>query len=103
MGQPTRSHQRVSHAEYIGMGGDTRGSETSQYPEEKKSNEIPQVAASERGSAKTRALAPWGCGTRTWGLVAARGSNWNAARYRVKAPYPKAKATPRVSLVGRNT
>ena len=31
----------------------TRGSETSQYPEEKKSNEIPSVAASERGRAQT--------------------------------------------------
>ena len=29
--------------------GRTRGSETSQYPEEKKSNEIPKVAASEMG------------------------------------------------------
>ena len=33
--------------------GDTRGSETSQYPEEKKSTEIPRVAASERGGAQT--------------------------------------------------
>ncbi len=32
----------------------TRGSETSQYPEEEKSNEIPSVAASERGRAQTR-------------------------------------------------
>ena len=32
----------------------TRGSETSQYPEEKKSKEIPSVAASERGGAQTR-------------------------------------------------
>ena len=29
----------------------TRGSETSQYPEEEKSTEIPLVAASERGTA----------------------------------------------------
>ena len=29
----------------------TRGSETSQYPEEEKSNEIPLVVASERGIA----------------------------------------------------
>jgi hypothetical protein len=29
----------------------TRGSETSQYPEEKKSTEIPPVVASERGIA----------------------------------------------------
>jgi hypothetical protein len=31
----------------------TRGSETSQYPEEEKSNEILLVAASERGEAQT--------------------------------------------------
>ncbi len=31
----------------------TRGSEASQYPEEKKSTEIPRVAASERGRAQT--------------------------------------------------
>ena len=30
---------------------ETRGTETSQYPEEKKSTETPSVAASERGSA----------------------------------------------------
>ena len=39
----------------------TRGTETSQYPEEKKSIEIPQVAASERGGAQTRAFGPGGC------------------------------------------
>jgi hypothetical protein len=31
----------------------TRGSETSQYPQEEKSTEIPSVAASERGTAQT--------------------------------------------------
>jgi hypothetical protein len=34
----------------------TGGSETSQYPEENKSNEIPQVVASERGTAQTGRL-----------------------------------------------
>ena len=33
------------------MGRRTRGTETSKYPEEKKSTEIPLVAASERGLA----------------------------------------------------
>ena len=33
--------------------GQTRGSETSQYPQEEKSTEIPSVAASERGTAQT--------------------------------------------------
>ena len=31
----------------------TRGSETSQYPEEEKENSIPLVVASERGTAQT--------------------------------------------------
>jgi hypothetical protein len=50
MGKPGRGHTLSSRTEYIGAGGDTRGSETSQYPEEQKSTEIPQVAASERGN-----------------------------------------------------
>lgn len=39
--------------EFIGVVEQTRGSETSQYPMEKKSNEIPSVAASEGGRAQT--------------------------------------------------
>ena len=35
----------------IGMEGRTRGTETSNYPEEKKSTEIPKVVASEMGTA----------------------------------------------------
>jgi hypothetical protein len=47
----THSACRVSLSEYIGQEKRTRGSETSQYPEEKKSTEIPLVVASERGKA----------------------------------------------------
>ena len=39
--------------EYIDLEKRTGGSETSQYPEEKKSKEIPKVAASEMGRAQT--------------------------------------------------
>ena len=66
MGQPRSGHAGRSRTEYIGAGSDTRGSETSQYPEEEKSTEIPQVVASERGTAQTRPLAAGGCGTSTW-------------------------------------
>ncbi len=38
-------------AEYIGKWRQTRGTETSKYPEEKKTIVIPLVAASERGTA----------------------------------------------------
>ena len=40
-------------AESIGRDETTQGSETSQYLEEKKSTEIPVVAASETGTAQT--------------------------------------------------
>jgi hypothetical protein len=42
---------RSSRTEYIGAAKRTRGTETSKYPEEQKSTEIPLVAASERGPA----------------------------------------------------
>ena len=38
-------------AEFIGIQGHTRGTETSKYPEEKKTRVIPLVAASECGGA----------------------------------------------------
>ena len=53
MGQPARIHLRAPQAEHIGLMEGTRGTETSQYPEEQKSTETPLVAASERGTAQT--------------------------------------------------
>ena len=49
MGQP--GHVKRGHHAY-GMKR-TRGTETSHYPEEKKTIVIPQVVASERGEAQT--------------------------------------------------
>ena len=53
MGQPGTTGQPLVSpaAECIGRPGRTRGTETSQYPEERKSTETPSVAASERGLA----------------------------------------------------
>ena len=53
MGQPGGSHFPSPRAEHIGAAGATRGTETSKYPEEEKSNEIPLVVASERGGGQT--------------------------------------------------
>ena len=39
----------VFHTEYIGVEKQTRGLETSKYPEERTSTETPVVVASERG------------------------------------------------------
>ena len=61
-GNPMGVMSPSSWAEYIGPEKPTRGSETSQYPEEEKSNETPKVAASEMGRAQTRVRALWGYG-----------------------------------------
>ena len=53
MGKPGSRHGLSPAAEHIGSVEGTRGSETSQYPQEEKSIEIPSVAASERGRAQT--------------------------------------------------
>jgi hypothetical protein len=50
MGKPNQGHTWLLHTEYIGMQSDTRGIETSKYPEENKTKVILSVAASEEGS-----------------------------------------------------
>ena len=55
----------------------TWGSETAQYPEEKKSTEILKVAASEIGKARYQIN------------ICRSGSVWKGMRYRVIAPYTK--------------
>jgi hypothetical protein len=51
MGKPSTRNGVLLHAESIGVERYTRGTETSKYPEEKKTTVIPSVAASERGEA----------------------------------------------------
>ena len=68
MGKPFPGNAGKQRSEYIGPLSETRGSETSQYPEEEKTIVIPLVAASERGRAQTSMLASRGCGTLTWDL-----------------------------------
>ena len=97
MGQPLRGHTRRPP---LGVEG-TGGTETSQYPEEQKSHEIPLVVASERGGAQT-APAEWPASLCGWGVVRRvqrllprprgvsneqeRRSVWEGAPQRVTAP-----------------
>ena len=53
MGKPGISNVMSSLTEYIGQVRGTRRTETSKYPEEKKTKVIPIVAASEQGLAQT--------------------------------------------------
>ena len=50
-------------------GGPTQGTETSKYLQEEKSNEIPQVAASERGVAQTDSFRGIGVVGPVWGFI----------------------------------
>ena len=100
MGQPGGSHFPSPRAEHIGAAGATRGTETSKYPEEEKSNEIPLVVASERGGGQTGgcASAAGVAGPETW-EERASGTAWEGRRDRVRAPYAKRAPThpdPRV-------
>ena len=49
MGEPVLGHTKEPRL----VGGVSRGTETSKYPEENKSTEIPLVVANERGRAQT--------------------------------------------------
>ncbi len=62
MGEPP-AQRAGCLSESIGKARQTRGTETSQYPEEEKANAISRVVASETETAQTRGLAPWGCRT----------------------------------------
>ena len=84
MGEPIRSHIRISHAEYIGMEKASRGTETSKYPEEKKENSIPVVAASEVGRAQTNLFGDWGCRTLGKGVGSLAEENWKVSAKKVK-------------------
>jgi hypothetical protein len=60
MGKPSTRNGVLLITESIGDERYTRGTETSKYPEEKKTTVIPSVAASERGLAQTVWLLPDG-------------------------------------------
>ena len=101
MGEPDGGHAPSPAAQHIGCEEATRGTETSKYPEEEKSTEIPVVAASETGRCPNRhgrhslgALACRCCGGRCPGAPdPGRGHKpersrtaWEGRRHRVRAP-----------------
>jgi hypothetical protein len=53
MGKPSGRSWPLRLPERIGQGEVTRGSETSQYPQEEKATAIPLVVVSERGRGQT--------------------------------------------------
>ena len=71
--------------------GPTRGTETSQYPQEKKTTVIPRVAASESGVAQTAGVeARRGVeGSSMKQTAEATGTAWKGGPQGVRAPYGK--------------
>ena len=80
MGKPGWGHAQSGPPESIGRVQGTRGTETSQYPEEEKATAIPRVVVSERGTSLNRArvkpagVACAGSWDRPWGAADPRGS-----------------------------
>ena len=66
---------------------ETRGTETSKYPEEEKETSIPKVAASEMGRAQT--ILRYGVVDHQQCKVFIVELLWKVRRYRVKVPYTK--------------
>ena len=83
LGNPNGATPQASSLRPAAMRGQTRGTETSNYPEEKKSTEIPSVAASEAGRAQTAAMR----GRQAQSSALASEVRWKAAPERVTAPY----------------
>ena len=90
MGEPTRREPRTAAV----AAGPTRGTETSQYPQEKKTTVIPRVAASESGVAQTAGVeARRGVeGAPAKQTAEATGTAWKGGPQGVRAPYGKRKA-----------
>ena len=90
MGEPTRREPRTAAV----AAGPTRGTETSQYPQEKKTTVIPRVAASESGGAQTAGVeARRGVeGAPAKQTAEATGTAWKGGPQGVRAPYGKLKA-----------
>ena len=63
MRELSTSNVVLSYTEHIGIAKGTRGTETSQYPEEKKVKTIPKVVASEIGEAQTEGSNTFGVRT----------------------------------------
>ena len=94
---------RLSVTESIGDVKPTRGSETSQYLQEKTSTEIPLVAASEWGGAQTGEIRFSGVVGPQCGITEDSGTVWKVRQYRVTAPYTKSKMNLEASRVARPT
>ena len=92
-----------SRSEHIGARGDTQGSETSQYLEEKTSTRD-SVSSGERKRKRPNRKACFpGLRERDTARFIERGTVWKVRPQRVKAPYPKSMIGPANSQVPRDT
>ena len=107
MGEPSRGNALLPAAEPIGGQEATGGTETSKYPEERKSRRDPPSSGERTGASPNRG-ARKACGRCRPGVEdAASGPRtarpqsqstcpaedaWEGARHRVRAPYAKARA-----------
>ena len=88
MRELSKSNILLLHNEQNSYARGTRGTETSKYPEEKKTKVIPRVVASEIGGAQTKIIMILGYGLRESIWMGSR-INWKVKSKRVKIPQTK--------------
>ena len=96
MGKPPLRIATVPRLQFIGPEERTRGSETSQYPEEKKTTSDSRSSGERTGRNKPKPRSrkcPRGCGSAV-GPPEASGSAWKGAPKSVIAAYAKALGRP---------
>ena len=107
MGEPGWGNAQSLCVEHIDTEEATRGTETSKYPEEEKSTEIPLVVASERGPRANRRLLRRrrgrGAGHRAVRNRRGSGTAWEGRRHRVRAPYANPRRLPTGTRVPPDT
>ena len=104
-GNPSGVNARIAAHESIVRGGETWGTETSKYPQEKKTTVIPQVVVSERGAVQTVPEVTLGCGVadRRERAEPSRMKGWKAQTAEGKSPVCERRGERPVSRVPRGT
>ena len=87
MGEPTCSNVQVSITESIGYEKETRGTETSKYPQEEKETSIFKVAASEMERGQTGIYS--GVADHQKAEESIGEDVWKGVPKEVRVPYPK--------------
>ena len=103
MGKPNAGNAALLRSEFIGFESDTRGSETSQYPEEEKTNSDSVSSGERKRNSPNHPACGMGLRDLDVALLKDSGTVWKVRPQRVIVPYAKSGDSLEVSQVERDT